>query len=209
MRLRLPIRRVVLFGVLLLAALIATLPMRVVLGALNTGLAAREVRGSVWRGALLETRAGAVVLGDLRARLAPLPLLVARARVELSRGGNEASRFHAALSSGGATRVVEQLNGTVPAAGLPGPIPIASLTFVDVSARFRDGRCDGAAGQVRASLSGAVGDVALPQGLAGTIRCDRGALLVPLTSSAGTEGVTISISGNGRWTATPRLGPGS
>lgn len=209
MRLHLPVRRVVLFGALLVAALIATLPMGLVLGAIGTGLSAREVRGSIWRGELVEARAGAALLGDLAARLAPLPLLVGRARIELSRDGGETSGFHAIISTGGATRVVEAVNGTVPVSGLSTGIPLASLTFVDVSARFHDGRCDGAAGQLRATLSATTGETALPSTLAGTLRCDRGALLVPLASGAGSEGVTVSITADGRWTATGRLGRGA
>lgn len=205
MRLRLPMRRAVLFGALLLIALLLTLPARIVLGALVTGLSAREVRGSVWSGRLVEARAGAAVLGSLAARLDPLALFVARARVGLARDGSD--RFEAALSTGGATRVVEGLTGTVPIEGGVAGVPVGALTFESFQVRFRDGRCDSAEGLVRASIAaGEVAGVALPQGLSGAARCDKGALLVPLASAAGSERVTVTLSGDGRWSAAADLG---
>lgn len=207
MRLRLPVPRAVLFGALFATALIATFPLRVILGAVGTGVSAREVRGSVWSGRLVEARAGAAVIGDLDARLEPLPLLVARARIALGREGTDP--FTAAMSFGGATRAIDGLSGTVPVAGAFGALPVTGLFFQDVTVRFRDGRCDRAEGQVRASLAaGAVGGVTLPQGLSGAARCDRGALLLPLASASGSESVALRIEGDGRWTATATV-PGA
>lgn len=205
MRLRLSVRRGVLFGLLLVVALVLTLPMRVVLGAIDSGLAAREVQGSVWDGRLVEARAGAAVLGDLAARLEPLPLLTARARIGIVRDGPD--QLRAALSTGGATRAIEGLTGTVPIDGGVAGVPIGALSFEDFRVRFRDGRCDTAEGLVRASISGGeVAGVSLPQGLSGAARCDKGALLVPLASAAGSERVTVTLSGDGRWSATADLG---
>lgn len=205
MRLQLPIRRAVLFGALLLIALLLTLPARIVLGALDTGLSAREVRGSVWSGRLVEARAGTAVLGSLAARLDPLALLVARARLRLARGGND--RFEAALSTGGATRVVEGLTGTVPIEGGLAGVPVSALGFEGFRVRFRDGRCDSAEGLVRANIAaGAVAGLTLPQGLSGPARCDKGALLLPLASAAGSERVTVTLNGDGRWSAAADFG---
>ena len=66
---------------LALILIIATFPMRLALdlsGATDAGITAREVRGSVWSGELVDARLGALPLGTVRASLSPLALLDAR-----------------------------------------------------------------------------------------------------------------------------------
>lgn len=204
MRLRLPVRRAVLFGLMLVVALLLTLPLRILLGAAQPGVAAREVRGSIWSGRLLDAQAGPARLGDLRAAVAPLPLFIARARISVERDG-AGTPLRAAASFGGATRKLDGLSGSVPLAGAG---PLAALDFTDVAVTFRDGRCAQAAGQVRASVAaGAAGDVPLAQGLAGSPRCDRGALLLPLASASGAQGVDLRLGADGGWQADFRLAP--
>lgn len=198
---RLPIRRVVAFGALFAAALLATLPLRVVLGALETGLTAREARGSVWLGQLQEARIGGATLGDLDARLSPVPLLVGRARVEVERRTRGPDQLRAALGLSGASRALEGATGSVPAGSLFGPLPIGTLELADVTVRFRDGVCDRAEGQIRATVTGAIAGVDLAQGLSGRVRCDRGALLIPLASASGGEALSVRVRGDGRWEA--------
>src|SRR3546814_16757515 len=65
-------------ALLALLLLAATFPMRLALawsGAADAGVAAREVRGSIWSGELVEARLGALPLGTVRASLSPLALL--------------------------------------------------------------------------------------------------------------------------------------
>jgi general secretion pathway protein N len=202
MRLRLPIRRAVLFGLMLVVALLLTLPLRIVLGAADPGVTAREVSGSLWAGRLAEARAGPALLGDLDARVAPLPLLAARARIAVARAGS-GPPLTGALSLGGATRKLDGLTGSVP---LSGPVPLGAVTFVDLDVTFRDGRCQSASGQVRADVApGAGGGAPLAQGLAGSPRCDRGALLVPLASASGAQGLDLRLAADGSWQADLRL----
>ena len=57
-----------LFALLLI---VATFPMRLALslaGAADAGVSAREIRGSIWSGALIDARLGALPLGTVRAR---------------------------------------------------------------------------------------------------------------------------------------------
>lgn len=201
MRVRLPVRRVVAFGALFAIALLASLPLRLVLGALDTGLTAREARGSVWLGRLQEARIGGATLGDLDARLAPAPLLVGQARVEVERETSGPDRLRAALGLSGAVRSLNDVSGTISVETLFAPLPIGTLDLADVSVRFRDGVCDRAEGQVRAAVTAAIAGVDLAQGLSGRVRCDRGALLIPLASAAGTEGLALRVRGDGRWEA--------
>ena len=78
MRIRLPIGRTLLFLGSFFLALLALLPMRLGVdwfGLGTHGLAAREVQGSIWRGAFKEAQLGPAGLGDLGAGLHALPLL--------------------------------------------------------------------------------------------------------------------------------------
>ena len=81
------------------------------------------------------------------------------------------------------------------------PLPITTLDLDVVTIRFRDEACDTAEGRVRATLTGAIGSLPLPASLAGSIRCDGTALLVPLASTGGGEKVTLRVTSDGRYHA--------
>jgi general secretion pathway protein N len=194
MRIRLPMRRVVLFAALFVLALIAFLPLRLVLA--GSGIAAREASGSVWSGALKEARIGPAVLGDLQARVAPLPLLTGRLRIGLSRPGGAADRLSGALIVSRNRRAIENVTGLVPLETSLSALPVTSVELTDVTVRFRDGQCDQAEGMVRANLAGGT---TLPASLSATPRCDRGALSLPF-AVGGTGGrIELRIFGDGRW----------
>ena len=201
MRLRVPMRRAVLFAALFAFALILFLPLRLALGLIDSGLSAREASGTVWAGSLKEARFGPATLGDLNARLAFPPLLLGRARVELERPSAAPDRLAGAFGIAGNRRSVESVTGLIPVESRFGPLPIASFELTDLTVRFRDGACDRAEGLVRANLSGDVAGLSLPAGLSGAARCDRGALLLPLASGAGMEGMALRIYGDGRYEA--------
>jgi general secretion pathway protein N len=204
MRIQLPMRRVALFLALLALALILFLPLRLALS--SSGLTARETSGTIWSGRLKEARLGPAALGDLEARLAFLPLLAGRARLEVERDSAAPDRFVGAFGFGANRRSAESVTGVVPVEGMFGALPVASLELTDVTIRFRDDTCEEAEGLVRATLAGA--QPGMPTSLSGAARCDRGALLLPLASGAGDEGVTLRLFGDGRWSAELRL-PGA
>src|SRR3546814_17244209 len=63
---------------LALLLIVLTFPMRLALAwadADDAGIAAREVRGSIWSGELVEARLGALPPGPVKASLSPLALL--------------------------------------------------------------------------------------------------------------------------------------
>lgn len=198
-RVRLPLRRWGLFALLTAFALIVLLPMGLalsVLGLSDSGLTARAVRGSVWGARLSEAAFGTLAIGDVEARLRFFPLFVGRARVDLDgtpgRGSVTIGRHAAGIDD-------------VTAAIVPGaafaPIPIAGLDLQAVSVRFRDGSCQSAEGRVSARFSGDVGGIPLAQGLSGAVRCDAGALLIPLVSQSANAGLAIRVTSDGRWRA--------
>jgi general secretion pathway protein N len=203
-RVRLATRPAVLWGALFAMALLAFVPLRLALGLIGVGeqgFAAREVRGSVWAGRLVEARFGALALGDLDARLALWPLVVGRARIELDGAAGRPDRLEGAVTVGRHLAGIDDVTATLPAGRLFAPAPVGLLDLDAVSVRFRDGVCEAADGRVRATLSGALAGLGPGQQLAGTLRCEAGQLLVPLASQAGTEQVAVRLSGDGTYTA--------
>jgi general secretion pathway protein N len=202
MRIQVPARRLAIFGALLALALVLFLPMRLMLGGLAEPLSAREATGTIWSGRLMEAWIGPAALGDLEARLAFLPLLTGRARIEVERDSVAPDRFAGAFVLGANRAAAESITGIVPVEGGFGALPLATIELTDVTVSFRDGACEEAEGLVRAGLTASL--PGLPASLSGTAQCDRGALLLPLTAGAG-EGVALRIFGDGRWSAEPRL----
>jgi general secretion pathway protein N len=192
----------VLFAALFAFALVLFLPMRVVLGWAKTGISAREAAGTAWSGSLREARAGAAVLGDVSAGLDPLPLLVGRARLGIERPTAAADRLAGALVVARNLRAAESVTGLVPLDAQFGGVAVDSLALTDVTVRFVDEQCDRAEGLVTAALSGTGQTSSLPASLSGSIRCDRGDLLLPLAGGAGV-GLAIRVSGDGRVRAEP------
>lgn len=199
MRIRVPTRRIVLFIALFALALVIFLPLRLVLGTFDGAFSAREATGTAWAGSVKEARIGPATLGDLDARIAPLPLLIGRGRIEVERPIASPDRLAGALGLSSNRQSAESVTGVIPVESVFGLLPIASLELTDLTVRFRDRQCDRAVGSVRANLSGEAAGLALPTGLSGAARCDRGALLLPLTSGA--NGLALRIFGDGRYEA--------
>ena len=204
MRVRLPLGRSVLFLAATAFALVALLPLSVAAGWFvlgGRGLSAREASGSLWSGALKEARFGPVPLGDLRARLELLPLLLGRARLSLSRDDAQ-GRLDGAVIVSRHGFGVEDLTGQIRLGGLFAPAPLATLDRDDGSARIESGLCESAEGQVRAGLGGELA----ASSLAGVARCAEGALLLPLAGQSGAERLDLRIDADGRWRIEASLG---
>lgn len=206
MKIRLTTRPVVLFGGLAVLALLVFLPMRLVLGLVglgNYGLSARMVSGPVWYGTLIEARIGDLALGDIRAGLSPFQFLLGRVRLGVS-GAPQGDRpgLTGAISTSRYSQGLDDMTGSIPTGAVFGPLPINRIDLEGVTVRFDSGACAAAVGRVKAQLSGRIAAIALPQAMSGSVRCETGALIVPLVSQAGTEAVTLRIQGNGRYRAT-------
>ncbi|MEO7169839.1 MAG: type II secretion system protein N [Sphingomonas sp.] len=200
------------FGAVFVVALIALLPLRLAMGWFDlgdTGLTARQVSGSIWYGTLREASFGGVALGDLRAGLSPIQLLVGRARIDLAGPGRGSARpFRGAIGVSRHSFGVDDLTATLPAGAVFAPVPVSALEFDDVSVRFQDGNCEKAEGRVRATISGDLAGINLGQGMTGAARCDAGALLLPLASQAGTETVALRLWATGRFRGELTVQPG-
>lgn len=198
-------RPLALFGAMMLIALIALFPLRLALGMFglaDEGLSAREVTGSMWWGGVNEAHYGNVSLGDVSAGLSPIQLFLGRARINVE--GLDATpnaSLNGALSFSRSTAGVDDVTATVPVGDAFAPVPITSIALEAVSVRFRDGRCEHAEGRVTASIAATMPQLALPPTLSGNARCAGGALLIPLTSQAQTEAITVSIEADGKYRA--------
>ena len=214
MRVAVRTRPAALFGALMLVALVVLLPLRLVLGWAgigDEGLSARRVEGSVWSGRLVEARIGDASLGDLAAHVSPLALVAGKARLALDSIVDVPQRtVHGSVETGRHAIGIAGMTANVGVGRLFAPLPVATLDLDDVTVRFADEACQTAQGRVRATLAGATGafgGVALPASLAGGVRCDGPALLVPLTSAGGGEAAVLRVTADGLYHADFTLQP--
>lgn len=201
MRFRLPLGRRLFVLCAILFALVALFPLRLALDWLSLderGLAAREVKGSIWLGALSEAQLGSIELGDLQARLRTLPLFIGRARVDLERGG-DVEPLEGSITVSRHFFGIDDVTGRLDVGTALAPLPIASLDMSDVTSHFTDGQCSRAEGLVKAGIVGDIAGLPLPAGLSGTARCDEGALLLPLASQSGMEALNLRLHEDGRY----------
>jgi general secretion pathway protein N len=184
-------RIAILFAALLLVALVLTLPLRLVLP--DSALSARAATGTIWSGRLQDARVGRVALGDLDVSVRPLALLT----------GSMRARVSGPLGSGDIVGGRGVANATIrlPVAALFAPVPLTEIALDNASIIFERGRCEEAAGRVRATFAGDVGGLSLAQGLSGSARCEAGLLLLPLVSQSAMERLNLRIAGNGSYTA--------
>lgn len=211
MRVALPMGRAVLFLCIFLLAMLALIPLQHGLGWLGLderGLAAREARGSLWNGRLVEAQFGDAAVGDVDAGLGFFPLLAGRARVAMARGGGDTDGFgdfRGAMSVAGGEFGLDDMHAILPAAALFAPLPVAGIELEDVTVHFDRGLCVEADGLVRARLGGNLGGVALPDRLTGNVQCDEGAVMLPLISQSGMEQLDIRIDAAGGYVAELRM----
>lgn len=199
--------RMLLIGLFVLG-LILFMPMRIALGLAGlerVGVAARDVRGSIWSGRVDQLMLGSMSMGSVRAALSPIALLTARARFDIWRREGAADDVSGALTVGFGRVGLDDVTGALPLGGTFAPLPIGSFMLDDVSVRFSGDRCAHAEGRVHAQMAGQFPGLNLTQGLSGTASCDGGALLLPLVSQSGLEKVNLRIWRSGRYVADMRV----
>lgn len=198
-------RRMTIAAVLLaLILIIATFPMRLALGlsgATDAGISAREIRGSIWSGELVDARLGALPLGTVRASLSPLALLGGRTELVFSRTdarlGALAGRLH-----GSDPRGMSEINGMTSLAGGFGLIPVDTIRFEGATARFdAAGKCVEAGGRLQLVVGTTIAGLDLSRGLSGPLRCAGGRAQATLASQSGMERLTLSFDGRGAYRA--------
>jgi general secretion pathway protein N len=199
--------RIVLIAALLLGLLLF-LPLRVALGLAGferLGVAAREVRGTIWSGRIDQLMLGNMPLGTVRAGVSPLPLLAGRVRFDIARTKGLPDDVEGALTVGFGRVGIDDVTGAVPLGRTFAPLPVGSLMLDDVSGYFANDRCGHAEGRVRARMAGQFPGLNLTQGLSGTATCDGEALLLPLVSQSGLEKINLRLWRSGRYVAEMRI----
>lgn len=179
-------------SVCVLAYALATIPLRLVLGetAARTGLAAQAVEGTLWSGTLRGAAFRGVPLGDLRLRTHLWPLLTGQWRVSLQSDNGPLRRADIGLS--GKALDLSGLEGRLPVSLLvPGTTWPGGLSLSGVSIR-RDkaGACVSASGPVRWDALETWGGPPLT----GTLRCEGGRVVLPLTGSSDLATVRARLS---------------
>ena len=189
---------------LALLLLIATFPMRLALawsGASDAGVSAREVRGSVWSGELVEARLGALPLGTVRASLSPLALLGGGVELSFSRTDERLGAL-AGRHYGSDPRGMSDVSGTTSMSGGLGAVPVDRISFEGATVRFDDaGKCAVADGRIRLVVSAPIAGLDLSRGLSGPLSCANGRAQAALASQSGMERLTLSFDGSGAYRA--------
>lgn len=198
-------RRWIIAGALFaLLLLVATFPMRLALawsGATDAGVAAREVRGSVWSGELVDARLGALPLGTVSASLSPLALVGGSIELAFSRTDERLGALAGRLY-GSDPRGMSNVSGTTSMSGGLGAVPVDRISFEGATVRFDDaGRCALAGGRVRLVVSAPIAGLDLSRGLSGPLSCVGGRAQAALASQSGMERLTLSFDGSGAYRA--------
>ena len=198
-------RRWIIAGALFaLLLLVATFPMRLALvwsGATDAGVAAREVRGSVWSGELVDARLGALPLGTVSASLSPLALVGGSIELAFSRTDERLGALAGRLY-GSDPRGMSDVSGTTSMSGGLGAVPVDRISFEGATVRFDDaGKCALAGGRVRLVVSAPIAGLDLSRGLSGPLSCVGGRAQAALASQSGMERLTLSFDGSGAYRA--------
>jgi len=207
------LRRAALFAAALLVLLAVFAPLRFALDRLGLerqGLAAADVRGTVWSGRLVGASWRGLQLGDAAVGLQPLPLLLGRTRLTLETGAGGPSPGRAVLVRAGGTAGVEDATLDLPVRLLNTPVPLrGELRVQDASVLFRDGACLRAEGRVATDLLQRSAEFLQWQGpeLSGRLACRGGALVLPLTGARdGTQVSTdLRLEGDGDYRLDTRV----
>lgn len=199
------VRRWVIAALLLaLLLIIATFPMRLALawsGAADAGIAAREVRGSIWSGELVDARLGVLPLGTVRASLSPLALLTGRTELAFSRSDERLGALSGRLH-GSNPRGASDIDGVTSLSGGLGLIPINQVRFEGAGVRFDTaGKCVEAGGRLQFSVAAPIAGLDFSRGLSGPLRCADGRAQAVLASQSGMERLTLSFDNGGTWRA--------
>ena len=198
-------RRFVVASLVALAvSAILLMPLRTIVA--GDAITARKVDGIIWDGSIRDLRLGKVAVGDVNARLLFSPLFMGRAEILLSRGNSPfVPGINGSVSRGISGVSVSNLSATLPVGALFAPFPVENIQLEGFSARFADGKCMNAGGQVRLTLSDTIPGLNLQNGMLGQPRCDGAQLLLPLVSQSAMERSDIRLMADGSYTMTIML----
>lgn len=160
----------------LLVAVLAFLPLRLVLP--DGPVSAQAMEGTIWRGRLKGARIGPLALGDLNTRFNGTSV-----------NFDDGARISGALDPFADGIALSELTGEIDS-GIPllGPLKLSNVALAMPASG-----CAGGSGRVTVGLSRAIPGIPAGQSLSGSPRCDKGDLLLALSSQAGLERVEIRL----------------
>ncbi len=207
---RLSRRWIILSGLVLLLAILVFMPLRFAVGmAVPSGsaISAKSVYGSIWSGGINNLNAGPLSLGNMRVRLALLPLITGRAEYLLSpMDAAIEPGFNGTIGTGWGGVQIEHLTGAANHGQSVTSLPLAGAEFQDFSVRFAGGTCRSANGSVRILLiPAAIPGINAEGGFLGNAKCREGKLFLPMVSSSAMERIDLSVDANGKYTFTLTL----
>ncbi len=199
------LKRIAIIAGLLLLCLLIFMPLRVALGLSGLeqrGVSARTVEGAIWAGQLGDLHIGNLPLGNVDARLRPLPLLTGKTEMALHRAQNgQSPALNAIVGSRGDMLTVRSASADIATRGVFAPVPVSSIQLENVNAEIHGGKCVEARGTVRVNVQQGLPGLNLSRGLSGKIACRNGALFVPLVGQSGLEKLELTIREGGRYEA--------
>lgn len=188
------------FGVVMLFGFaLWLLPLAViasVAGLGDTGLAARTVDGTAWKGRLLDASFKGARLGDLQVRVSPLDLLTGTARFWVSplSGEGMSGEGYAGLAGQGVRNVDARLvlGREMRAAG------VETARLSGVSLRYKNGRCTEASGQMTVYLTDGLLTRAVGPQMSGAAVCANGQLSFRLSDPEAKGTLTLEFPDKGQ-----------
>jgi len=187
------------FVLALSASLLATLPLRLILGARSgfdpgaLDLSVADASGSIWSGRLRSVDWRGQSLGDVSVALDPVALLTGVLGLRL-----EMSGFSVGLLRGRRDGI-DHANGELHLAMKDLPGVAVRLSLADASLLFANGRCRSAGGTVQAVVTG----IGPPVRVSGPVRCDgeNGSITLASVPGPGVRRVEahLVIDGDGRY----------
>ncbi|MHB9879573.1 type II secretion system protein N [Pacificimonas sp. ICDLI1SI03] len=190
--------RIGIFVVVMLAALVGTLPLASALDGADlppATLRAQAAKGSIWNGTLVNATLFGVQVGDIDIAAAPTRLLTGRPALRFSTPEGSALSLSGYGGGGGE---LAGLSGSVDLSSLfpSGPLT-GSATFTNISVARDDGMsCSAASGTIEADVG--VNVPGLPSGgtrsFIGPVACENGQILADLAS--GNDHLLLTIAGD-------------
>lgn len=170
------------FGIIVAAlvgfalAIIAFLPLRLVLP--DGPVSVQAAEGTIWRGRLNGVKIGPLALGDLRT----------------SFGGSSVNFDDGARLSGALNPFADGIALSALTGQVDSGIPLLEpLKLSNVAITMPASGCAAASGRVTVGLARPIPGIPAGQLLSGAPRCDKGDLLLALSSQAGLERVEIRL----------------
>lgn len=185
-----------------LFSLIALFPLRTAIDMLalhENALSARAIHGAVWLGRIEQLNLAGLPLGDVEARLSPLPLFIGRARMDFVRHGSP-DDLKGAVSVSNSSFGIDDVTASIGTGETFAPLPFTRIDLQDVSVRFAKGACIRAQGRVNIGLTLSTTQ-AFSSSLSGDAVCNGAALLLALHSQSGMERLNMRVEGNRNYTA--------